>query len=227
MEEIEKGGGIDCFEKGTEGKGSIPFEQPSARDITMDAEKATKTSYESAGGTPYHSRKQSHSSDAILSATAMNTYSEDCEKPKRSLEGRHEYLEDQRSVSRDMHDTGNHSRSPESHRDHGWSDRHTRNRRERDDLEVTKTKHHETKMSSSSISKYKDNRSSSQSNSHQKSKVRRDRYTYENHSSNSMEQNTFDDRYDPLEPRDVYEDNLSTNRKYARASKHSEKRENS
>lgn len=88
---------------------------------------------------------------------------------------------------------------------------------------MRKTKHREISQSSSSISKYRDNRSSSQSNSGENSKVTRDRYTYENHSSNSVVQNTFEDRYDPLISRDIYEEDLSTNRKYARAGRYSEK----
>lgn len=39
----------------------------------------------------------------------------------------------------------------------------------------------------------------------------------------TLVQNTFEDRYDPLISRDIYEEDLSTNRKYARAGRYSEK----
>ncbi|XP_008218377.1 PREDICTED: U11/U12 small nuclear ribonucleoprotein 48 kDa protein isoform X1 [Prunus mume] len=223
MEEIKQAGGIGCFEKGTEGEGSFPFELPSAPEITTDAEKPTKSNYDSAGCSPSHSRKQSHSSYyAIDSATSKDASAKGSKKLRRSLQGHHHYLEDHRSDSRDRHDMVKHSRSPESRRNPGWAHGQIRHHRERDDLEVRKTKHREISWSSSSISKYRDNRSSSQSNSSENSKVRRDRYTYENHSSNSVVQNTFEDRYDPLISRDIYEEDLSTNRKYARVGRYSE-----
>lgn len=39
----------------------------------------------------------------------------------------------------------------------------------------------------------------------------------------TLVQNTFEDRYDPLISRDIYEEDLSTNRKYARTGRYSEK----
>lgn len=212
MEEIKQAGGIGCFEQATEGQGSFPFELPSAPDFTTDDDNPTKRNNDSKGDSPSRSRKQSDSRYAIHSTTSRHASAKDQEKLRRSLHGHREYLEERRSVSRNRCDWEDYSRSTERSRSRGWS----HGQREQDHLEVTNTKHHESNRSS----KYHDTRSSSLSNSHQKSKVIRDKKTCENHSSNSLKQNAFDDRYDPLESHDRYKEDLS-NKNYARAGRYS------
>ncbi|XP_062003441.1 U11/U12 small nuclear ribonucleoprotein 48 kDa protein [Rosa rugosa] len=219
MEEIKQAGGIGCFERATEGQGSIPFKLPTATDFTTDDDNPTKRNNESEGGSPSRDRKQSHSRYAIHSTTSRHASTKDQEKPKQSHH--REYLEDSRSLSRNRRDT-EYSRSPESSRSRGWS----HGQSEQDHRQGTNTKHHESNWSS----KYHDSRSSSLSNSHQKSKIKRDEKTYENHRSNSRktntfddryDSNTFDDRYDPLESHDRYVEDVSSSKKYGRAGRYS------
>ncbi|PQQ14890.1 U11/U12 small nuclear ribonucleoprotein 48 kDa protein isoform X2 [Prunus yedoensis var. nudiflora] len=88
MEEIKQAGGIGCFEKGNEGKGSFPFELPSAPEITTDAEKPTKSNYDTAGCSPSRSRKQSHSSYyAIDSATSRDASAKEVQRVAEILDG--------------------------------------------------------------------------------------------------------------------------------------------
>lgn len=213
MEEIKQAGGIGCFEQATEGQGSFPFELPSARDFTTDDNNPTERNNDSKGGSPSCTRKQSDSRYAIRSTTSRHASAKDQEKLRRSLHGHREYLEEQRSVGRNRCDGEDYSRSAERSQSRGCS----HGQREQDLLEVTNTKHHESNRSS----KYHDTRLSSLSNSHQKSKVIRDKKTCENHSSNSLKQNAFYDRYDPLESHDRYKEDLSTNKNYARAGRYS------
>jgi len=96
---------------------------------------------------------------------------------------------------------------------------------------VTRIQHREVKQPSSGMSRYGNSRSSSSfSNSvndvsvrkdEQKSKVehRRLRNRYENVSSDFLRQNAFEDRYNPSESLDMYEDDLSTGIKRVRQDK--------
>ncbi|XP_004302118.1 PREDICTED: U11/U12 small nuclear ribonucleoprotein 48 kDa protein [Fragaria vesca subsp. vesca] len=217
MEEIKQAGGIGCFERAIEGQGSIPFKLPTATDFTTDDDNRTKRNSESEGGSPSRSRKQSHSRYTIDSTTSRHASAKGQGKPSHSLH--REYLEDSRSLS-NSRDTENYYRSPERSRSRGWS----HGKSEQDHRQRTNTKHHERNWSSKyhdSRSKYVDNRSSSLSNSHQKSKLERYEKTYESHSSNSLERDTFDDRYDPLESHDRYEEDQSSSKKYDREGRYS------
>jgi U11/U12 small nuclear ribonucleoprotein SNRNP48 len=216
MEEIKQAGGIGCFVKGTEDRGMFPSESPSAHDSsTITVDEPRESDYAATRGSQYNDRTQSHSDYSKSSKSWKDASSlKDYEQPSGSLNEHHEYV-DLRSFSRDTRDRENYSRSSGRYDSHGRSHVRSCHRREREDLEVTNTRHHEIKQPSSVMLKNHYSRSSSSaSNSvndssakkdEQNSKVenRRRRNTYENH------RNAFDDRYIPSESHDMYEDDLS------------------
>uniref|UniRef100_A0A7N2R7U6 CHHC U11-48K-type domain-containing protein n=1 Tax=Quercus lobata TaxID=97700 RepID=A0A7N2R7U6_QUELO len=188
---------------------------PSRNDSTITVDEPRKSDYAAARGSQYNDRTQSHSDRGKRSKSLKDV----------SLNEHHEYV-NQRCSNRDKHGSEIYSRSPSRNDSHRRSHVRSSHRRERDDLEVSNTRHHEIKQPSSGMLKYHYSRSSSsRSNSvndsvakedEQKSNVedRRGRKTYENHSSDFLVQNAFEDRYIPSESRDMYEDDLSTGSKH-------------
>ncbi|KAK7842760.1 u11/u12 small nuclear ribonucleoprotein 48 kda protein [Quercus suber] len=177
---------------------------PSRNDSTITVDEPRKSGYAAARGSQYNDRTQSHSDCGKRSKSLKDA----------SLDEHHEYV-DQRCSHRDKHDSEIYSRSPSRNDSHRRSHVRSSHRRERDDLEVSNIRHHEIKQPSSGMLKYHYSRSSSsRSNSvddsvakkdEQKSNVedRRGRKTYENHSSDFLEQNAFEDRYIPSESHDM------------------------
>jgi U11/U12 small nuclear ribonucleoprotein SNRNP48 len=224
MVEIKKAGGIGCFVKGTEDGGMFLSESPSAHDITASVDEPIGSSYAGNGGSQYNNRTQSHSDYIKRSKSFKDVSPKDYEQPRR-------INVDQRIVSQSKHDRENYSRSPERYKNRGRSHARSSHLLEQDDLEVTRIQHREVKQPSSGMSRYGNSRSSSSfSNSvndvsvrkdEQKSKVehRRLRNRYENVSSDFLRQNAFEDRYNPSESLDMYEDDLSTGIKRVRQDK--------
>lgn len=225
MAEIKKAGGIGCFVQGTEDGGMFLSESPSAHDITTSVDEPIGSSYAGNEGSQYNNRTQSHSDYIKRSNSFKDASPKDYEQPRRSLHEHHVNV-DQRIVSHSKHDRDNYSRSPERYKSRGRSYVRSSHLLEQDDLEVTRIQH-----PSSGMSRYDNSRSSSSvSNSvndisvrkdEQKSKVehRRRRNRYENVSSDFLGQNAFEDRYNPSESLDMYEDDLSTGIKHVRQDK--------
>ncbi|POO02976.1 U11/U12 small nuclear ribonucleoprotein 48 kDa protein [Trema orientale] len=210
MDEIKQAGGIGCFEKGTGVEDVLPSKPPYASDMTVHVDMPKIRNYVSstAGDSPNYHRKQLHSDYTSQATTSKGHLDKDYEQSRRDFYGYHESVEDQTGVSRDKRDREYYSRSPRQVR----SSERPRKLREHE-MEVTGSKHHETKHSSSRMSKYRDNRSSTSASdtySRSKSRDRRHRDKYENRSSEPLLRNTFSDRYDPSESHEIYEDNDST-----------------
>lgn len=230
MVEIKKAGGIGCFVKGTEDGGMFLSESPSAQDITTSVDEPIGSSYAGNGGSQYNNRTHSHSDYIKRSKSFKDASPKDYEQPRRSLHEHHVNV-DQRMVSQSKNDRGNYSRSPERYKSRGRSHVRSSHLLEHDDLEVTRIQHREIRQPSSGMSRYDNSRSSSSvSNSvndisvrkgEQKSKVehRRPRNRYETVSSDFLGQNAFEDRYNPSESLDMYEDDLSTGVKGVRQDK--------
>ncbi|XP_007030254.2 PREDICTED: U11/U12 small nuclear ribonucleoprotein 48 kDa protein [Theobroma cacao] len=211
-EEIKKAGRIGCFVKGVEEEGLLPSESPVPYDRAVDADqhkKGTSDISEAARRSPNHCRRRSHDDQHTRSTRLEDS----------SRNGHHDLLEDSRSMSKEKHRDEYHSGISKRYRSHGRSDEQRSHRRERDDAESTRSTHYESGRRSS-ISKYKDYKSSySASNSSDDFHVRKDdqkldardknrRTSYENHTPGSWVQNGFDDRYNPSESDDMYEDDV-------------------
>ncbi|GMI84620.1 hypothetical protein like AT3G04160 [Hibiscus trionum] len=216
--EIKKAGGIGCFVKGAEEE-KLSSESPVTYDHAADVDEHRKrTSYisEAVKGSPNHYRKSSHNDQHSRSSRF-----EDYSRNDFELSRRHELhdLEDHRKrIGKEKHREDHYGNS-KRHRSHGGSDERRNHRRERDDVESTRATHYE-RGSRSSISKYKDYKASySVSNSSDDFHLRKDdpkldsrdwnrSSSYENHTSGSRAHNGFDDRYNPLESEDVYDDDV-------------------
>ena len=225
----QKAGGIGCF--GAEEEGLLPSESPVTNDRAhaVDADehrKGTSGISEAARGSPKHYRRRSHY-DQHSRSTRFEDYSRNDFEQSRWHEHR-DFLEDSRKrIGKEKHREENHSGISKRHRSHGRTDERRSYRREHDDAESTRATHYEN-GSQSSISKYKDYKSSySVSNSSDDFRVRKDgqklnsrdrnrRSSHENHTSGSRAQNGFDDRYNPSESDDMYEDDVFVGGKYVR-----------
>ncbi|XP_022746661.1 U11/U12 small nuclear ribonucleoprotein 48 kDa protein [Durio zibethinus] len=224
-EEIKKAGGIGCFVKGTEEEGFLLSDSPVTYDHAVDADehrKGTSNISESARGSPNHQKRRSHYDQHTRSTNFEDSSQNDFEQ-SRWFE--HHDLEDaRRSINKEKHREEYHSGISKRHRSHGLSDDRRSRRRERDDAESTRAMRYESGRRSN-ISKYKDHKSSySVSNSSDDFRLRRDdqkldirdrnrRSSYENQTSGSRAQNGFDDRYNPSESDDMFEDDVG---KYVR-----------
>ncbi|XP_062073082.1 uncharacterized protein LOC133777471 [Humulus lupulus] len=170
-----------------------------------------KSFYDSStgGDSPNYYQQQLHSDYRTQATTSKGPLVKQYQQPRRGHHDNHELSEEHISVSRYKHDREYCSRSP----------RHVRSsecpRRPREQDEMDGIKHHESKHSSSRLSKHHDNRSSrslKHSDYRSKSKDRRHRERYENHSSEPLSR--FEDRYNPLESHDTHEDGNSSISKY-------------
>ncbi|KAB1994797.1 hypothetical protein ES319_D13G121900v1 [Gossypium barbadense] len=215
-EEIKKAGGIGCFVKGAEEERRLSSESPVPYDHAVNAgehRKGTTDISEAVSGSPNHYGRRSHNDQHSRSSRFENYSRNNFEQSRR-----HRDLEDQRRRIGEEKHREDHSRTSR-HRSHGGSDGRRSHRRERDDVEPTRATHYE-RGSRSSISKYRDYKSSysvsnSSDDSHEKkndlkldSRDQNRRSSYENQTSGSRAQNGFDDRYNPLESEDMYDDVL-------------------
>lgn len=222
MEEIKQAGGIGCSVKGAEEGNVPPSKLLSSHDSSTDTyelEKIMHTSSESRGGSQ-DLRKELPSDYKVRSTRSDDSYSDDHEQHRRVSHGYDGNLEyHKKSFSRDKHDREYNPRSSERNRSDGRSHEQTRHRSKRGDAEVTRVKQHEL---SSSMPTYRDNRAfSSVSKRVNDSTMERDdrrseakdrwqRKSYGNNLSESMVQNSFDDRYDPSSFDDILENDISS-----------------
>ncbi|KAL5540581.1 hypothetical protein UlMin_043530 [Ulmus minor] len=202
MDEIKQAGGIGCFEKGSAREGTLPSKSSYVSDITTDVDMPERSNYDSCTAGD-NRRKQSRSDYSTQSTTSRDASDKYYDQPRRGHHSNLDYPEDQnhRSARRDKHGKEYYSRSST----HVHSNERNRPRREKDELGATGTKYNHTKRESSSRDR---SYSSSRSNSHHELKVgeRWQRDRYESQSSDSIAQNTFDDRYDPSDSHDKYDD---------------------
>ena len=175
------------------------------RKINSDSFEATR-----ARDGPNYNRKQSWYDYDFKSTSVEDALPRDRKQSRQSLHGNCEHLEVHRSsIDGEKHGGENYSSSSERRRSHDKSHLRSNHHRGREDVELTRTKHDETKRPSSSRSNYRDYRSSySVSNSRQK--TRRD------HSTDPHIPNAFEDRYDPSESHDWYEDDVVNGNNYVR-----------
>ncbi|KAF2288256.1 hypothetical protein GH714_005319 [Hevea brasiliensis] len=228
MEEIKQAGGIGCFEKVAEEEG-LPRKPPSTTDIALDVNELRKSSSKSSEAirsTPNHCQKQLHSDHNIRSTTSRDASLQYSEQRGQGHNRHHEQVEYPRSAGRDSHGRQPYSRSPERHKSHGLLHERSSRYRERDGVELTIIKHHEKRPSCKS--NYQNNKSShSLSDSSNNHGVQKDdekwavrdrhlRHLYGDHSSNVLAKNAFEDRYNPAESHDTYEDGVYTGNKYVR-----------
>ncbi|KAM6577225.1 hypothetical protein CsatB_029062 [Cannabis sativa] len=208
MDEIKQAGGIGCFEKESLVKDTIPFKPPYASDSTTYADMPKKSYHDSstAGDSSKYHQYQLHSDYTTHATTSKGPLVKEYQQPRRGHHDNHELSEE--GVNRDKHDREYYSKSSPRHvRSSEWP----RRPREQDEINVTRTKHHDSKHSSSRLSKHHDNRSSGSSKHsdyRSKSKDRRHRERYEN---------TFEDRYNPAECHGTHEGGNSSTSKYYRA----------
>ncbi|KAE8713280.1 Detected protein of unknown function [Hibiscus syriacus] len=217
-EEIKKAGGIGCFVKGAEEEKLLSSESPVTYGRAADdaeLRKGTSDISEAVRGSPNHYRRRSHMEQHSRSSRFEDYPRNDLEQPRRH---EHRDLDDQRKrTGKEKHTEDNYGNS-KRHRSHGGSDERRSRRREHDDVESTRATHYE-RGSRSNTSKYKDYKSYSVSNSLDDFPLRKDdlklgsrernrRNSYENHTSGSRGHNGFDDRYNPLESEDMYDDDV-------------------
>ncbi|KAK8651084.1 hypothetical protein V6N13_140699 [Hibiscus sabdariffa] len=216
-EEIKKAGGIGCFVKGAEEE-KISSEPPVTYDHAADDDehrKRTSDIYEAVRGSPNHYRRSSHNDQHSRSSRFEDYSRNDFEQSRRH---EHRDLEDHRKkIGKEKH-REDYYRNSKRLRSHGGSDERRNHRRERDDVESRAT--HYERGTRSSISKYKEYKSSySVSNSSDDFHLKKDdlklesrdrsrRSSYENHTSGSRAHDGFDDRYNPLESEDMYDDDV-------------------
>ncbi|GAV69731.1 zf-U11-48K domain-containing protein [Cephalotus follicularis] len=218
MEEIKQAGGIGSFVKGAEERGILPSESLAVHDITTNFQlnKSYSDSLDAVNSDNCRKQSQYNNNNNITSTTWEDSSSNDYGRQSQSLQGRHEHLEYSRREDRGKHGGEYRSEILERHRSHGRSHERSNGRRERSDAEFTRNRHHDLKRQSSSMSNHRDDRvflpvSKNVNDSivrkgsqNLELKNRHQRKTYGNHHSDT--QNTFDDRYDPSESHDMYED---------------------
>lgn len=209
MEEIKDAGGIGCFEKGDQGCRTLPSKTP-AHDVCMDFDDGRTIDsdlFEAVRGSRNYYRKQSDHDRDIKSTSIRDSLTRN---PERSRHGhvQHGHLQEQGNLDREKHGDY-YSRSTDKHRSRDRSHERSNHRREQD-RELTGTRHRGVERQSSGSSKYCDYRPYySASNSH-----RRRRHNDRN--TDSLVQNAFEDRYDPLESHNIDEDNVSDGGNYVK-----------
>ncbi|KAK3197926.1 hypothetical protein Dsin_021341 [Dipteronia sinensis] len=212
MDEIKQAGGIGCFEKGDEEGGMFSSELSSHDLDADDHRKINSDSFEATRAIdgPNYNRKQSWYDYDFKSTSVEDALPRDRKQSRQSLHGNREHLEVHRSrIDGEKHGGEYYSSSSERRKSHDQSHERSNHQRGREDVELTRTKHDETKRPSSSRSNYRDYRSSySVSNSSQK--------TRRNRSTDSHVPNAFEDRYDPSESHDWYEDDVVNGDNYVR-----------
>ncbi|XP_057962841.1 U11/U12 small nuclear ribonucleoprotein 48 kDa protein [Malania oleifera] len=223
MEEIKQAGGIGCFVKGADKGAMFPSEQIFAHDVTTNADELKKSGYhpsEASMGQHHDHSRRSHSDYHFKPTRFGDASPKDYDKEKRNTHGHDGHLENRRT-SKDRCGGEYYSRSAEKHRNHGRLHEWNGYQREQDDMKVSRTKHHEISRTST---EFHDSRSYSPTYSVSNSTVRKDsgrseikdrrrRNTYRSDRSDSVIRSPFDDRYDPSESRDMYDDDISSGRK--------------
>ncbi|KAL5835175.1 hypothetical protein ACOSQ4_014672 [Xanthoceras sorbifolium] len=208
MEEIKQAGGIGCFEKVDEEGGMLSSDQ-SAHDLGADDHrKSVSDSFEATRDGSNYNKKQSWYDYDFKSVE--DALPRDHKQSRRGRHGHREHVEDHRSsIDGEKHGREYYSSSAEIRRSHDQSHEQSNHCREREDAELTRTRHNEIKRPSSSRSNYRDYRSSySLSTSHKRN--RHDR------NSDPHVPNAFEDRYDPSASHDLYGDDIVNGNNYVR-----------
>lgn len=193
MDEIKLAGGIGCFEKDSVREdgllSKVPFDSKLTKDTLMLRENHHNL-YAAGVDNADNRKKQSNSDYGIQSTTFRGQFDKDYDQPRRDT---HEFAEDKKSAGRQKRNRESHSRSSRDE-----SPKHSSSRTSRyHDIDTSSTA---SRLTSEYSSKYRDGR---------------DTDRYESYSSEPFSRNKFEDRYDPSEPQNTYEDDVSHNSKYA------------
>ncbi|KAL7185049.1 hypothetical protein ACSBR2_027065 [Camellia fascicularis] len=205
MDDITQAGGIGCLINGTEEAGKFTPE-PSLHDIYSDVDKLKKNvrdSSEMSREWSHGYKKQLDSHNNIRSTRFEHVSSEDRKRHRQDSSRHHEHLDTRRSVERDRRDRDYYSKSPDRRR----SRDHSSNREHRNNVEWCMKNFSRSSDSSHSRSHERQtNRRMEQSDRNSETKDRRQRHAYRDRRSGSVTSQEFEDRYDPSESRNMYED---------------------
>ncbi|CAL5406927.1 unnamed protein product [Camellia sinensis] len=205
MDDITQAGGIGCLIKGTEEAGKFTPE-PSLHDISSDVDKLKKNvcdSSEISREWTHGYKKQLDSHNNIRSTRFEHVSSEDRKRHRQDSSRHHEHLDTRRSVERDWLDRDYYSKSPDRRR----SRDHSSNREHRNNVEWCMKNFSRSSDSGHSRSHERQtNRRTEQSDRNSETKDRRQRHAYRDRRSGSVTSQEFEDRYDPSESRNMYED---------------------
>ncbi|KAF5948165.1 hypothetical protein HYC85_014122 [Camellia sinensis] len=206
MDDITQAGGIGCLIKGTEEAGKFTPE-PSLHDISSDVDvlrKNVRDSSEISREWSHAYKKQLDSHNNIRSTRFEHVSSEDHKRHRHDSSRHHEHLDTRRrSVERDRCDRDYYSKSPDRRRSHD----HSSNREHRNNVELSIKNFSRSSDSGPSRSHGRQtNRRREQSDRNSETKDRRRRHAYRDRRSDSVTSQEFEDRYDPSEFHNMYED---------------------
>ncbi|KAJ7978211.1 U11/U12 small nuclear ribonucleoprotein 48 kDa protein [Quillaja saponaria] len=195
MEEIKEAGGIGRFVKESEEGGAL--KPPSGHGFHFGAGNLRKSNYEPSATTkddPSQYRQHPQSNYNSRFESVKDASIRDCEQPRQGDYRSLEYIQERRITGRGKHNREYTSRSPE---------------RQRSSRRSHERSSHNRKQDYSSERKYD-----------QKARFKdQEKSTYRNRSSHSPTHNAFEDRYNPLEPHVMCEDEFSSPSKHVRTDK--------
>ncbi|KAL6977009.1 hypothetical protein U1Q18_025796 [Sarracenia purpurea var. burkii] len=196
MEEITQAGGIGCLVKGHEEAGKFTSEPPLLHDISTDVmqQRIVYESSEISKESPHGYKKQLRSHNYVKSTRFEHDSPEHHKRHRRDSGQHREHLEARRSVDRDKRDKEYYSKSPDRQRSSGFSDGHFGNHGHRD----SHIRSHE-----------RSNHRRDQGDRRSGIKDRVQRNAYRDYRSDSVKLHEFEDRYDPAESYDMYENDVS------------------
>lgn len=207
MEDIRQAGGVDCLTKGEQAQASISGNS-SMQDLYRDDAKSNKNQVDSSlmREQPHHYMKGLHSHGEAQSSDFRDGSSKEITRDRSHHS--HGTVVADRSMGKNGHSRWGYSRSPDRLQSSTYTSKQASLQRKQDDLEG-----------------YKEDFSHSSSRKHHKSHdrksphreridrnldpgKRRRREAYQDRKSGSILCNEFEDRYNPSESRDIYEDNV-------------------
>lgn len=198
VDEITQAGGIGCLAKGADEAGKSTTERPLLHDTSMDVDGPSNSVYSSSEITrewPHSYKEQLHSPSSTRSSRFENESPEDHKQPRRDSSRSHEHLEVRRSVVRDRRYSREYSsKTPDRQRSNYCSHDHHTNRGYGD---------------SYSRSRARTDRPREEGDGYSEKKDRHQRHSYRDHRAHTVTSNEFEDRYDPSESRNMYEDDIS------------------
>ncbi|KAI8539541.1 hypothetical protein RHMOL_Rhmol09G0191100 [Rhododendron molle] len=197
VDDITQAGGIGCLVKGADEAGKSITEPPLSRDISTDVDGRSNSVYNSSEITregPYSYKEQLHSPSNTRSSRFENESPED-HKRRRRDSSYLEHLEARRSVDRNSRYSREYiSKTPDMKRSNDRSHDHHSNRGYGDNY---------------SRSRERTDRRREEGDKYSEKKERHQRHAYRDRRSDSVASNEFEDRYDPSESRNMYEDDIS------------------
>nr|GLL17988.1 U11/U12 small nuclear ribonucleoprotein 48 kDa protein [Ipomoea trifida] len=207
MEDIRQAGGVDCLTKGEEAQASISGNS-SMQGLYRDDAKSNKNKVDSSlmREQSHHYMKGLHSHREAQSSDFRDDSSKESTRDRSHHS--HGTVVADRSVGKNGRSRRDYSRSPDRLQSSTYTSKQASVRRKHDDREA-----------------YKEDFSHSSSRKHQKSHdrksphreriernldpgKRRRRETHQDHRSGSALRNEFEDRYNPSESHDIYEENV-------------------